>query len=49
VHRLDHVLERIFGEIEVELAGFDLGDIENAVDQAQQMRAVGADAGERVQ
>src|SRR5262249_42102113 len=48
-HRLDHVLERIFTKVQAELAGFDLGDVEHGVDEAQEMLAVGANAGERIQ
>src|SRR5262249_44656913 len=32
-----------------ELAGLDLGDVEHGVDETQQMLAVGADAGERIE
>jgi hypothetical protein len=39
-HRFDHVAERVFGEVQLELAGLDLGDVEHRVDQAQQMLAV---------
>ena len=37
---LGNVLNRVIGEFEDELAGLDLGEIENIVNQAQQMTAV---------
>src|SRR5215831_1344011 len=48
-HRLNHALDRVFGHVEGELAGFDLGDVEHGVDKAQQVLAVGADAGEGIE
>jgi aconitate hydratase 2/2-methylisocitrate dehydratase len=33
-HRLDHALDRVFGHVQGELAGFDLGDVEHGVDEA---------------
>ena len=39
---------RVLAEVQAELAGLDLGDVEHGVDQAQQVLAVGADAGEGV-
>jgi hypothetical protein len=47
-HRFNHVLERILAEVKAELAGLDLGDVEHRVDEAQEVLAVGADAGQRV-
>jgi hypothetical protein len=43
-HRLDHVVERILAEVQVELPRLDLGDVEHGVDQPQAVFAVGADA-----
>ena len=43
VDRLGHVLQRIIGEVERELAGLDLGKVEHGVDQAEQMPAVALD------
>ena len=34
-HCLDHALDRILGEVQAELAGLDLGDVEHGVDQAR--------------
>ena len=48
-HRLDHALDRVFAEVQAELTGLDLGDVEHRVDQPQQVLAVGADARERIQ
>src|SRR5262245_2488626 len=48
-HGLDHALNRILGHVEGELTRLDFGDVEHGVDEAQQVLAVGADAGERVQ
>src|SRR5262249_53569505 len=48
-YRLDHALDRILGHVESELAGFDLGDVEHGIDEAQQMLAVGADAGKGIE
>src|SRR5262249_8019116 len=39
----------VFGYVESELAGLDLGDVKDGVDEAQQMLAVGADAGEGIE
>ena len=39
---------RVLGEVQAELAGLDLGDVEHGVDEAQQVLAVGADAREGV-
>ena len=39
-HRLGHLVQRVFVELEGELAGLDLGQIEHVVDQAEQMPAV---------
>src|SRR5262245_41498981 len=47
-HRLDHALDRVFAHVEGELAGFDLGDVEHGIDEAQQMLAVGWNAGEGI-
>ena len=43
-HCLDHAAERILGEVQAELAGLDLGDVEHGVDQPEQVLAVGLDA-----
>ena len=40
---------RVLAEVQAELAGLDLGDVEHGVDEAQQVLAVGADARERIQ
>src|SRR5215475_11762530 len=48
-HRLDHALYRVFGHVEGELAGFDLGDVEHRIDETQQVLAVGTDAGEGIE
>src|SRR5215831_7727211 len=48
-HRLDHALYRVFGHVEGELAGFDLGDVEHRIDETQQVLAVGTDTGERIE
>src|SRR5262245_20103371 len=45
-HGFDYALDRVFGHVEGELAGFDLGDVEHGIDEAQQVLAVGADAHE---
>ena len=47
-HRLDHALDGVLAEVQAELAGLDLGDVEHGVDQAQQVLAVGADAREGI-
>src|SRR5215212_4616871 len=39
-HRLDDILERIVSNRERELAGFDLGQVEHVVDQAQKVPTV---------
>src|SRR5262249_19186970 len=41
---LGDVLDRIIGEFEFELAGLDLGEIQNIIDQTEQMLAVGLKA-----
>ena len=43
VDGLGHVLQRVIGEVERELAGLDLGEVEHGVDQAEQMLAVALD------
>ena len=43
-HVVEHVLHRIVGERERELAGLDLGEVEHVVDQAEQVAAVALDA-----
>src|SRR5262249_41070315 len=48
-HRLDHTLNRVFAHVEGELPGFDLGDIKDCIYQAQQVLAVGSDAGEGIE
>jgi hypothetical protein len=48
-HRLDHALDGVFGHVQGELAGFDLGNVQHSVDEAQQVFAVGADAGEGIE
>src|SRR5262245_10178928 len=48
-HRLDHALDGVFGHGQGELAGLDLGNVEHGIDQAQQVLAVGADAGEGIE
>ena len=47
-HRLNHGLDRVLAEVQAELAGLDLGDVEHGVDEPQQVLAVGADAGEGI-
>src|SRR5262249_45429841 len=39
----------VLSHVQGELAGFDLGDVQNGIDEAQQVLAVGADAGEGVE
>ena len=39
--RVHHLLHRVVGERQLELAGLDLGQVEHVVDQAEQMLAVG--------
>src|SRR5215510_14215998 len=48
-HRLDHGLDGIFGHVQGELAGLDLGDVEHGIDKPQQVLAVGSDTGERIE
>src|SRR5262245_63083863 len=48
-YRLDHALDGVFGHVEGELAGFDLGDVEHGIDETQQVLDVDADAGERIE
>src|SRR5262245_13296610 len=48
-YRLDHALDGVFANVQGELAGFDLGDVEHRIDEAQQVLAVGADPGEGVE
>src|SRR5262245_29970547 len=48
-HGLDHAFNGILGHVQGELTGFDLRNVEHGVDEAQQMLAVAADAGERVE
>src|SRR5262252_4327982 len=48
-HRLYHALDRVFGHVEGELAGLDLGNVEHGIDKPQQVLAVGADAGEGIE
>ena len=44
VHLVNHVLHRIIGERQLELARLDLGEVEHVIDQAEQMAAVALDA-----
>jgi hypothetical protein len=46
---LDDALDRVFGHVQAELPRCDLSDVENGVDEAQQVLAVGADASEHVE
>src|SRR5215510_7599393 len=46
--RLDHALKRIFGKVQTKLTRLDLGDVEDAVNQRQEMLAAGPDAGEGI-
>ena len=39
---LDHAVDEVFPEVQAELAGLDLGDVEHGVDEAQEVLAVGA-------
>src|SRR5262245_50788907 len=48
-YRLDDALNRVLGDVQGELAGFDLGDIEHGVDEAQQVLAVRADASQGIE
>src|SRR5215831_6948055 len=48
-HRLDHALDGVFAHVQGELSGLDLGNVEHGVDEAQEVLAVRADAGERVE
>src|SRR5262245_36488792 len=48
-HGLDNARDGVFGHVQGELAGLDLGDIQHGIDEAQEVLAVGADAGECVQ
>src|SRR5262245_44102012 len=48
-HRLHHALDRVLAHVQSELAGFDLGDVEDRIDKPQQVLAVGADAGEGIE
>src|SRR5262249_34634462 len=48
-HRLHYALDAIFGHVQCELAGLNLGDVEHGIDEAQEMLAVGADAGKSVE
>src|SRR5262245_8309391 len=48
-HRLHHALDGVFGHVQGELAGLDLGNVEHGIDETQQVLAVGADASERVE
>src|SRR5262249_22722153 len=43
-HRLDHAVERVFTQVQFELARLDLGNVEHGVDQTKQMLAVGLHA-----
>ena len=43
-HGLDHAAQRILGQVQLELAGLDLGDVEHGVDQPEQVFAVRLDA-----
>src|SRR5215510_13072843 len=47
--RLDHALDGVFGHVEGELAGLDLGDVQHGVDEAQEVLAVGTDACEGIE
>src|SRR5215813_14159774 len=47
-YSFNHALDRVLGHVQSELAGLDLGDVEDGVDQAQEVLTVGTDAGERV-
>ena len=42
--RLDHFLDRVVGDGKGQLAGFDLGQIEDVVDQAEEVAPVALDA-----
>src|SRR5262245_37047904 len=48
-HGLDHTLDGVFGHVQGELAGFDLGDVQHGIDKPQQVLAVGADAREGIE
>src|SRR5215470_8372289 len=47
-YRLDHALDGVFCHVQGELAGLDLGDVQYGIDEAQEVLAVGADAGEGI-
>jgi hypothetical protein len=47
-HRLDNTFNGVLSHVQGELAGFDLGDVEHGIDEAQQVLA-GADSGECIQ
>src|SRR5262245_54014685 len=41
-HGLDDARDRVLGHVQCELARFDLGDVEDGVDEAKEVLAVGA-------
>src|SRR5215468_7433320 len=43
-HRFDHADERVFAEVQFELARLYLGDVDHGVDEAKQVLAVGLNA-----
>jgi hypothetical protein len=48
-HRLDHAFDRVLAHVQGEPTGFDLGNVQHGVNEAQEVFAVGADARERVE
>jgi len=48
-HGLDHALNGVLGHVQGELAGLDLGNIKDGIDEPQEVLAVGADTGKGVQ
>src|SRR5215510_15757695 len=48
-HGLEDASDGVLGHVQGELTGLDLGDVAYGIDEAQQVLAVGADAGERIQ
>jgi hypothetical protein len=46
---LDDVGQRVFGEVQIELAGLDLGDVQDGVNQTQEVLAIRANAGEGIE
>src|SRR5262245_64570567 len=48
-HRLNYALDSVFTHVQGELARLDLGDVEHGVYEPEEVLAIGANTGERVE